>query len=176
MLFRSHSYQANPLTWLFEIRPTAFWYTYCDTIKPDCPTATGNLMTVLPLGNPYIWFPAAIAAIYLLVRYIMTRDNVGGLILLGLGAGYLPWMLYLNRTVFQFYAIIFLPFTITGLTYVLMLWLRSRKKESQPQTRVFVFLFMLVVSAISVYFLPLWVGTWMPYWYWKSHMWIPSWI
>ena len=175
-LHTPHSYQANPLTWLFEIRPTAFWYTYCDTIKPDCPTATGNLMTVLPLGNPYIWFPAAIAAIYLLVRYIMTRDNVGGLILLGLGAGYLPWMLYLNRTVFQFYAIIFLPFTIMGLTYVLMLWLRSRKKESQPQTRVFVFLFLLVVSAISVYFLPLWVGTWMPYWYWKSHMWIPSWI
>jgi len=171
-----HSYQSNPLTWLFELRPTAFWYTYCDTVKKDCPTADGNVLSIIPLGNPYIWFPAAIAAFYLLVRYISTRDNTAGLLLLGLGAGYLPWMLYLNRTVFQFYSIIFLPFTILSLVYVLKLWLRSRPKEHQPQTRFVLLLFITIVTAISVYFLPIWIGSWVPYWYWKAHMWIPSWI
>ena len=175
-LHTPHSYQSNPLTWLFAIRPTAFWYVYCDSIKTDCATANQQVLALLPLGNPYIWIPAALAAIYLLVRYIRTRDNVVGLILLGLGAGYLPWMLYLNRTVFQFYAIIFLPYTIIGLIYVLRLWLRSRKKEQQPQTRVALFLFIVIVTALSVFFLPLWVGTWIPYWYWKAHMWLPSWI
>ena len=175
-LHTPHAYQANPLTWLFALRPTAFWYTYCDTVKTDCPTANGNLLTVLPLGNPYIWIPAGFAAIYLLVRFIRSRDQVSGLILLGLGAGYLPWMLYLNRTVFQFYSIIFLPYTIIGLVYVLKLWLRRRKPESQPQTRVMLFGFIIVVAAVSVYFLPLWIGSWIPYWYWKAHMWIPSWI
>jgi len=82
----------------------------------------------------------------------------------------------LNRTVFQFYSIIFLPFTIIGLVYVLKLWLRSRKPESKPQTRVMLFGFIIVVAAVSVYFLPLWIGSWIPYWYWKAHMWIPSWI
>ena len=175
-LHTPHSYQANPLTWLFALRPTAFWYTYCDTIKTDCATANQNVQAILPLGNPYLWFAAGFAAIYLLVRYIRTRDNIAGLILLGLGAGYLPWMLYLNRTVFQFYSIIFLPYTLLGLVYVLRLWLRSRKREQQAQTRIVLFIFIVIVAAISVFFLPLWVGTWIPYWYWKAHMWIPSWI
>ena len=175
-LHTPHSYQSSPLTWLFELRPTAFWYTYCDAIKTDCPKADGNVLAILPLGNPYIWFPAAIAAIYLLVRYISTRDNVAGLLLLGIGAGYLPWMLYLNRTVFQFYSIIFLPFTILSLVYVLKLWLKSRPKTHQPQTRAVLLAFVTLIALISVYFLPLWVGSWVPYWYWKAHMWIPSWI
>jgi dolichyl-phosphate-mannose--protein O-mannosyl transferase len=170
------AYQANPLTWLFAIRPTAFWYTYCDTVKTDCATANGNVLAVLPLGNPYVWFAAGFAAIYLLVRYVMTRDNTAGLILLGLGAGYLPWMLYLNRTVFQFYSIIFLPFTVIGLVYVLRLWLRSRKQDQKPQTRAVLFAFIILIALISVYFLPLWIGSWIPYWYWKAHMWLPSWI
>jgi hypothetical protein len=51
-----HAYQSNPLTWLLEIRPTAFWYTYCDSVKTDCPKTTGNVLAILPLGNPYIWF------------------------------------------------------------------------------------------------------------------------
>ena len=175
-LHSPHSYQSNPLTWLFELRPTAFWYTYCDTVKTDCPTADGNVLTIVALGNPYIWFPAAIAAFYLLVRYISTRDSIAGLLLLGIGAGYLPWIMYLNRTVFQFYAIIFLPFTILGLIYVLRLWLQSRPKPHQPQTRVVLLLFVVIVTAISAYFLPIWIGSWVPYWYWKAHMWIPSWI
>ena len=171
-----HAYQANPLTWLFAIRPTAFWYTYCDTVKTDCPTANGNLLTIVALGNPYIWIPAAVAAIYLLVRFIRTRDQIAGLLLLGLGAGYLPWMLYINRTVFQFYSIVFLPFTVMILVYTLRIWLRSRSEEAKAQTRVLLIFFIIVVTAISVFFLPLWIGSWIPYWYWKAHMWIPSWI
>lgn len=175
-LHAPHAYQSNPLTWLFEIRPTTFWYVYCDTVKKDCPTANGNVLTIIPLGNPYIWIPAALAAIFLLVKYIRTRDNIAGLLLLGLGAGYLPWMLYINRTIFQFYAITFLPFTVLSLVYVLKTWLRSRPKDYQPNTRFVLLLFVVIVAGVSVYFLPLWMGTWVSYTYWKAHMWIPSWI
>jgi hypothetical protein len=48
-----------------------------------------------------------------------------------------------------------LPFTILGLTYVLRLWLNARSESQKSQTRVSIFLFLIVVSAVSVFFLPL---------------------
>ncbi|WP_158252940.1 hypothetical protein [Cryobacterium sp. Y62] len=34
-------------------------------------------------------------------------------------AGYLPWLMYLNRTVFQFYTIVFELYLLLGLTFVI---------------------------------------------------------
>jgi hypothetical protein len=37
-------------------------------------------------------------------------------------------------------------------------------------------LYAFLAFAGTLFFLPIWIGTWIPYWYWHIHMWLPSWI
>jgi dolichyl-phosphate-mannose-protein mannosyltransferase len=176
-----HSYQANPLTWLFLVRPTSmYWH------------ANGNdAETILGLANPLIWWAATAAVFFLtfrmvraLVRWVravplqtptLVRD---GFILVGFAAGYLPWLLYLGRTVFQFYTIAFEPFMVLALTAAIATQLGS---ASDPTPRrvaglrvVGVFLGLCVV--LSLFFLPIWTGAEIPRWLMQMHFWFPSWI
>jgi dolichyl-phosphate-mannose--protein O-mannosyl transferase len=153
------------------------------------------------LGNPFVWWGAFAAIGYLLYHLIRNRGRAArteGLILLGVAAGYLPWMLYMQRTIFQFYAIVTLPFQILALVYVLRsLWYRRPLQSTiddlkaiagvepaqefpgpPPVTRwrkaIVIYLFSCV--ALSLFFITIWWGVNTPYWYWLIHMWLPTWI
>ena len=175
-LHTPHSYASNPLTWLFAIRPTSFFYEGLSAGQDGCTSNTGCSSAITALGNPFIWWPAA-AAVFLLVYLFITRKSrVGGLILLGIAAGYLPWLAFMNRTVFQFYAIAFLPWMILALVYVIRMYLHTRTVEELPRAIRMAGGYLGLVFAVSLFFIPIWIGTWTPYWYWHLHMWLPSWI
>ena len=168
-LHTPHNYSSNPLTWLFLGRPVAFWYegTPCPGIPNGCSAA------IQAIGNPFIWWGAFAAVLYLTYRFVrnlITRrnDRTIGLILLGIAAGYLPWLLYMGRTVFQFYTIAFEPFLILALVYALRsLWyerIESAWRRAIP-------IYLVSVCLISVFFLSLWWGFVTPYWFWFIHMW-----
>jgi dolichyl-phosphate-mannose-protein mannosyltransferase len=175
-LHTPHSYASSPLTWLFDLRPTSFFYEGLSAGQDGCTASSGCSSAITALGNPFIWLPAA-AAVFLLVYLFITRKSkVGGLILLGIAGGYLPWLAFLNRTVFQFYAIAFLPWMILALVYVIRLYLLTRSSDQLPRASKFVGGYLVLTFAVSLFFLPIWIGTWTPYWYWHLHMWLPSWI
>ncbi|MCU1535493.1 MAG: phospholipid carrier-dependent glycosyltransferase, partial [Glaciihabitans sp.] len=100
-----------------------------------------------------------------------------GLILAGLAAGYLPWLLYLGRTVYQFYTIAFEPYLILALVFVISQLLGARGDPPYPRERgarlVAVFLALAVV--ISVFFWPLWTGMQVDFNFIRLHYWIDSW-
>ncbi|GAB3580567.1 phospholipid carrier-dependent glycosyltransferase [Leifsonia lichenia] len=173
----SHPYQANPLTWLFMIRPTSMYYVGSNLGENGC-TASACSSAITSLGNPLIWWAAAAAAFYLVYRVIRYREWQVGLILTGLAAGYLPWLLYINRTIFEFYAIAFEPYLILGLTAVIGIVLGRRSDPSHRRKRgiIWVGLFLAVASAVSVFFWPIWTAQQIPFWYWQIHMWLPSWV
>jgi hypothetical protein len=169
-----HSYQSNPLTWLFLTRPTSFFYEGLDNGQGGCKVDGGCSSAITALGNPVIWIPALAAVIFLLYLFIKHRDKASGFILLGVAAGYLPWMLYLQRTVFQFYVIAFEPFMVMALVYALT-WIWRSSENRRLLLRIYGAL-AFAALAFSLFFLNIWMGTWTPYWYWYLHMWIPSWI
>lgn len=175
-LHTPHSYASNPLTWLFAIRPTSFFYEGLSSGQGGCVSDSGCSSAITALGNPFIWLPAAASVIFLAYLFFTRRSKVGGLILLGIVAGYLPWLAFMNRTVFQFYAIAFLPWMILALVYVLRMYLHTRSTDELPRALRFVGAYLAVTFGASLFFLPIWIGTWIPYWYWHLHMWIPSWI
>ena len=96
---------------------------------------------------------------------------------MGLAAGYLPWLLYSNRTVFQFYTIAFEPYLILALTAVIALILGQRDDPAWRRKRGIgvVAAFLAVAVLVSVFFWPLWTGERIPFWYWQLHIWLPSW-
>ncbi len=173
-LHTPHSYQSNPLTWLLSTRPTSFFYEGLSNGQDGCTSTSGCSSAITALGNPFIWLPATAALLFLLVWFIRQRDRVSGLILLGLAGGYLPWLAFTSRTVFQFYAIAFLPWMLLALTYVLKIYrdLSAAKTRAMKVTLAYLGL----TFAASLFFMPIWIGTWVPFWYWQLHMWLPSWI
>jgi dolichyl-phosphate-mannose--protein O-mannosyl transferase len=171
-----HPYQANPLTWLFMVRPTSMYYQGYTYGQSGC-TSSACSSAITSIGNPIIWWAATAALFYLVYRVIRYREWQVGLILTGVAAGYLPWLLYINRTVFQFYTIAFEPYLLLGLTFVIGLILGKRSDAIWRRLRGIrvVGIYLAFAVIITVFFYPLWTGQIIPFWYWQLHIWIPSW-
>jgi dolichyl-phosphate-mannose--protein O-mannosyl transferase len=166
-----HPWQANPLTWLFMIRPTNMYYADSEGCGGGCTES------IIGLGNPLIWWAGAIAAGYLVYRLIRRREWAVGAILVGLAAGYLPWLAYLDRTVFQFYSIAFEPFLLLALTFVIGLVLGKRGDPRWRRERgiLTVAIFLIAVVLVSAFFLPIWTAQPIPPLLRQLHFWLPSW-
>jgi dolichyl-phosphate-mannose-protein mannosyltransferase len=103
---------------------------------------------------------------------------VEALILAGLAAGYLPWLLYLHRTVFSFYTIAFEPYLILALTAAIgMLLGTAADPESRRVVGVrSVGVFLGACVALSLFFLPIWTAMPVPDWFFRIHLWLPTWL
>ena len=173
----SHPYQANPLTWLFMIRPTSMFYEGSVNGENGC-TFDSCSSAITALANPLIWWAGTAAIAYLIYRFARWREWRVGFILMGMVAGYLPWLMYMNRTVFQFYGIIYEPYMILALTLTIGIILGKRTDATWHRLsgiRV-VAIYLIFVILMSAFFFPIWSGMQIPYWFWQAHMWLPSWI
>jgi dolichyl-phosphate-mannose--protein O-mannosyl transferase len=169
-----HPYQANPFTWLFLIRPTQMYVNQVDDSVCGGTTCYENITSI---ANPVIWWCATAALLYLVYRLARYREWQVGLVMMGMAAGYLPWLLYTNRTIFQFYTIAFEPYMILGLTFVIGLALGSRGDPRPVRTRALLIVgaFLVICVLVSAWFYPVWVGMPVPAWFLSLHYWLPSW-
>jgi dolichyl-phosphate-mannose--protein O-mannosyl transferase len=174
---RPHPYQANPLTWLLLIRPTSMFYLGTTNGQNGC-TVDACGASITGLANPLIWWAGTAALLFLVYRLIRFREWKVGLILMGVVAGYVPWLMYLHRTVFQFYTIAFEPYLILALTFTIELLLGSRHDLRAKRVTALwsVGVFLVLVIAASVFFYPLWTGIQLDYNFLRAHWWLPSWI
>jgi dolichyl-phosphate-mannose--protein O-mannosyl transferase len=96
--------------------------------------------------------------------------------LLGTASLYLPWLVFSERTVFQFYSVSFQPWLILGLMFAL--W-QLREKLNNHRRRLgdtFVLGYVLLALAMSTFFLPVNIGALLPFDLWQLRMWLASWI
>lgn len=175
-LTSQHSYRSNPFTWLLGIRPTAFFYETKEPGSPGCESASSCSSAITALGNPLIWLGATAAIAFLAYQYLRYRERRVGLILLGVAALYLPWLLLTARTVFQFYSISFLPFMILALVLVLRVLHARIANSNQRLADRMLFGYFALVAAFAVFFFPIYTGIWLPFDFWQWRMWLPSWI
>lgn len=166
-----HSYQANPWGWPLMLRPTSFFYESAPTCGADSCS-----QEVIPLGNPLIWWIGALALILMLAFAIHRRFSAALPIVAAFIAGWVPWLFFTKRTVFHFYSVVYIPYTVMALA-VLLYFLNTRIKSSRPiEKRWPAIAFLVAVAALTAYFYPLLVGQSISYDYWHMHMWLPSWI
>ncbi|MBM7848011.1 dolichyl-phosphate-mannose--protein O-mannosyl transferase [Arthrobacter roseus] len=176
-LSSEHSYEASAWSWLLLGRPTSFYYEDPKLGEAGCQVESCSV-AITSLGNPLIWWSAALCLLVLLFYWIGRRDWRAGAILAGVAAGYLPWFLYPERTTFFFYSIVFLPFLILGLTYCLGLLLGPTGASVHRRNRGMLAtgLFVALSVGVSAFFLPVWTAETIPYEMWRLRMWMPSWI
>lgn len=181
-LTSAHSYQANPWGWPLMIRPTSFFYASEQT----CGAVT-CAQEVMPLGNPLIWWGGALALIFMLTLAILRKNSAALPIVVGFAAGWVPWLFFQNRTVFNFYSVVFVPFTVIALAIALNYLNENivNRISAQVQTtewkQILVKFWPLITALCAVallawYFYPIYVGQSLPYNEWHQRMWFKSWI
>jgi dolichyl-phosphate-mannose--protein O-mannosyl transferase len=179
-LNRGHPYASPAWEWPFLLRPTAVWVG-----TDPAPCGVDHCMAVISaVPNPLIWYAGVAAAVfllYLLVRGWVLRQPVGpelSVPLVGLAATYIPWLLFPERTIFQFYTVVMVPFLVIALTMTLRIIAGRRedplyRRQSGERT---VIIFLVFVVLVSIFFYPLWAGISVPYDFWRLHNWLPGWV
>ncbi|NCT92330.1 phospholipid carrier-dependent glycosyltransferase [Cellulomonas sp. APG4] len=166
-----HPYEAHPLGWLVQARPTSFFYE-----SPDGALCGAErcAQTVTSLGNPLLWWAGTAAVLACVWWVLRRRDHVALAALSGVVAGWLPWFAYTHRTIFTFYAVVLLPWLVLCLTWAVARMLEWGRRD--PLVRVIAVVALGLVVATSVFFWPLWTGQVTTLRFWQLHQWFPSWV
>ncbi len=173
----THPYMSNPWSWTVLGRPTAFWYQGSKEGVTGCGVADCS-QAVLALGNPVLWWGATLSLVVLLALWALRRDWRAGAILAGVAAGWLPWFLFQERTIYTFYAVAFVPWMALALAYVLGLVLGppTATAERRMVGAAVAGVVVLLAVALAAWFWPIYVAEIIPRVDWSDRMWLPSWI
>ncbi|MET7703383.1 phospholipid carrier-dependent glycosyltransferase [Streptomyces sp. NPDC005485] len=175
-----HTYQSNPWSWIVDGRPVSYFYESPAPGKDGCPVDAGEKCAreVLAIGTPLLWWAACFAVLYVLWRWAFRRDWRAGAIACGIAAGYLPWFMYQERTIFYFYAVVFVPFLC--LAVAMMIGAILGPPGSGERRRVMgataAGVLVLLIAWNFIYFWPLYTGTAIPIDSWRSRMWLDTWV
>ncbi|PWI20663.1 phospholipid carrier-dependent glycosyltransferase [Streptomyces sp. Act143] len=173
-----HKYESNPWSWLVLGRPVLFHYESPKPGTDGCRAATDCSQAILALGTPALWWTACAALAYLLHRWALRRDWRAGAVLCGVAAGYLPWFLYQDRTVFSFYAVVLVPYLCLAVTMMLAALLGPPESTEARRTRgaIAAGVVVLLIAWNFIYFFPIYTGQTIPYADWHARMWLETWI
>lgn len=179
-LNKGHPYASPAWEWPLLLRPTAVWVG-----TDPGPCGVDHCIAVIStIPNPIIWYAGVAAAVYLvyrLVRSMIAREPIAPALtfpLVGLAATYIPWLMFPERTIFQFYTVAIAPFLVIGLAVTLRIIAGRRddslhRRQSGERT---VMIFLAVAVLISAFYYPVWTGVSVPYDFWLLHNWLPGWV
>ncbi|MEU3516355.1 phospholipid carrier-dependent glycosyltransferase [Streptomyces sp. NPDC006654] len=175
-----HTYMSNPWSWIVLGRPVSYYYESPSPGADGCPADAGEKCAreVLAIGTPLLWWAACFAIAYVLWRWAFRRDWRAGAIACGIAAGYLPWFMYQERTIFLFYAVVFVPFLC--LAVAMMIGAIIGPPGSSDTRRLVgasgAGVLVLLIAWNFIYFWPLYTGTAIPIDSWRSRMWLDTWV
>ncbi|MFG2501428.1 dolichyl-phosphate-mannose--protein mannosyltransferase [Streptomyces sp. NPDC048441] len=175
-----HTYQSNPWSWIVDGRPVSYFYESPLPGKGGCPSGTTEKCAreVLALGTPMLWWAGAFALLYVLWRWLFRRDWRAGAIVCGIAAGYLPWFMYQERTIFFFYAVVFVPFLC--LAVAMMIGAILGPPGSSERRRVVGAAasgaLVLLILWNFIWFWPIYTGQAIPIDSWRARMILDTWV
>ena len=153
----------------------------------------GCASEVLAIGTPLIWWGGALALLFCLNWWLIgligdltfkrtaRRDWRAGAVLLGVAAGWLPWIWFAwhdNRTEFYYYAVVFDPFLVIAITLCLGLIIGPARAGPGRRAVGSVAAGGYLVAALLnlAYLYPILTAEVIPYSAWLSRMWFRRWI
>jgi dolichyl-phosphate-mannose-protein mannosyltransferase len=171
----SHNDLASPAwSWPLDIRPMALWIAPVKNASHELIA----LREVSTLGNPLLWWAACVALVILLAQVIRRKGFVPAFILGGFLAGWGPWMLTGNRTVFQTYSILFAPFMVLAVIAIMKTardWLRTQDGLLHTFSKFVIPVATTAITLYALYFLPLSNATPLALDNYMQHMWVHAW-
>ena len=172
-----HPYESNPWSWMAQTRPTSFFYESPGRGVEGCGVDVCS-KAITSLGNVSIWWAGIAALLILAFMWALRRDWRAGALLGLIAAGWLPWFSYQERTIFTFYAVVFAPYVVLAVTYVLGLILGPAVASARRRRLGASIVGAYVVTAVAtfVFFWPIYTAQVIPKGHWSWRMWLNSWI
>ncbi|MGW0556107.1 dolichyl-phosphate-mannose--protein mannosyltransferase [Streptomyces sp. NPDC002926] len=179
-LTSGHTYQSNPWSWIVLGRPVSYFYEDPNAGTKGCPADAADKCAreVLALGTPLLWWAACFAVCYILWRWLFRRDWRAGAIACGIAAGWVPWFFYQERTIFLFYAVVFVPFLCLAVAMMIGAILGPPGSDERRRAIGAIGAGVLVLLIIwnFIYFYPLYTGRPIPVEEWRNRMWLDTWV
>jgi dolichyl-phosphate-mannose--protein O-mannosyl transferase len=155
---------ANAWQWLTLEKPTLFAFDQHSEATATCQAAANCKLVLSTLGNPLIWWLGTLALIALTYALLRRSEKRGTLVLVGFAAGWVPWLIFTQRSAFQFYAVAFEGFLVMALAWAIAKLTFRRMALAAT-----------AIVLVSFLFLPYQLGTAQPDWYWALIRWLPGW-
>lgn len=173
--------------------PVSYFYESPAQGVDGCPADAAEKCAreVLAIGTPLLWWTACFALLYVLWRWLFRRDWRAGAIACAVAAGWAPWFLYQERTIFLFYAVVFVPFLC--LAVAMMIGAMLGRPAGPPDVdglvdadgsaemrrtvgAIAAGVLVLLIIWNFLYFLPLYTGETIPMEEWRARMWLDTWV
>jgi dolichyl-phosphate-mannose-protein mannosyltransferase len=168
--------QLSPaIQWPMMLSPTLMAYERLPAGSPECSWLGECVFTASTMSNPVVWYPALLSVVALIWMVLRFRSTWTTLVLSGVIAGYLPWLL-IQRDQYFFYAASMVPFLIMSLVLVV-----RKVAETPSKTRISKLtsaglkIYLVVAIFAGLFFLPMAMYVGMPGWFWDAHIWLPGW-
>ncbi|GAA5151385.1 phospholipid carrier-dependent glycosyltransferase [Pseudonocardia eucalypti] len=168
-----HPWESKPWAWPMSLRPMLYYYSGeghgCGA--DDCVSAT------MLIGTPALWWASPAALGWSVWRAATRFDWRYAAILVGYGAGYLPWFLEIDRQMYFFYATTMAPFLVLAITLALgeILGKAGSGAERRATGLLVVSLYVGLAVANFAWMWPVMVGDSITVAHWNAEMWLPSW-
>ncbi len=177
----THVYASQPAGWLLLNRPVG---VAADVDIPPgqqgCAAPAGStcLRQVLLLGTPAIWWAGVVALLYAAAMWVGARDWRFGLCLVGTATTWLPWLMYDDRPIFLFYAVVTLPFLVLALTLAIGKLVGTSVVPGRRRTLGVVAAgsFLVLVLVNFAWFWPIWTDGLLTHREWLDRIWFSRWI
>ncbi len=160
----THAYESSWWQWPFILRP--IWYHVSYYVKE------GNISTISAMGNPAVWWVCSmtvLAVIFSLMRGTRRGDKSLFVLLVGLGANYLPWVM-ISRCTFIYHFFASVPFILLITVYAL-----QKKEEEDAAFRKLKWIWMAAALLLFILFYPAISGLEVPRSYIALLEWLPGW-
>jgi dolichyl-phosphate-mannose-protein mannosyltransferase len=175
-----HPWESKPWTWPMGLRPMLY---YLSTSGHDCGSVVNDgaqnqcVSATMLIGTPALWWASPLTLTWSVWKAFTRLDWRYGAVLIGYGAGYLPWFLDIDRQMYYFYATPLAPFLVLGITLVLgdiLGWARDGA-ERRATGLLVVSLYIGLAVANFAWLWPIMVGDSITNAHWDAEMWMPSW-
>ncbi|MFI5782720.1 dolichyl-phosphate-mannose--protein mannosyltransferase [Nocardia sp. NPDC051570] len=180
-----HPWESKPWSWPMSLRPMLYYYA--DTGVTGCGQSV-CVKAVMLIGTPAIWWLALPMLAWAIWRTATRRDWRYAAVLVGYGAGILPWFAVLDRQMYYFYALVLTPFLAMGIALVLgdilgpapftrgpggRRWLITTERRNLNLLLVCLYLALVVANFIWLW--PILTALPITPDDWHNHLWLPSW-
>ncbi len=173
-----HGYMSPAWAWPFLWRPTSMYAASTADGEAGCAGASGCLQIIYSMPNPLLWYAGVAAAGWLVYRFVVARDWRHAVVLTALAATWLTWLVFPERTTFQFYTVAIMPFLLLALTFALQAISGPRHASADRRLtgqRV-VTVFLVFAVLLSAFWYPLWSAMQVPYEFYRLHNWMTGWV